>query len=152
MSLASNLCNFRKENNFSQEKLAEMLDVNCQTIANWESGITMPNSDQLLKLSKIFNTSIDELTYNEDYIFDRKNKNQTIKKDKNVNTQYKQAMIQSFISSALFFISSIMWFVQYYLIKEPARLTLGFVFIGIAFLWIGIAFMYKKKNKNEKHM
>lgn len=151
MSLDSNLCNLRKENNFSQEKLAEMLDVTRQTIANWESGITMPNSDQLLKLSKIFNISIDQLTDNKDYILDSENKNKTIKKDKKANTQYKQAMIQSFISSALFFISSIMWFVAYYLIKEPIRLTLGFVFIGIAFLFIGIAFMYKKKYKNEMY-
>lgn len=54
-------------------------------------------------------------------------------------------MIKSFIASALFFMSSIMCFFAYYLIKEPIQLTLGFGFIGIAFLWIGIAFMYKNE-------
>lgn len=65
MELNKNIYRFRKEKGFSQEKLAEKINVSRQTISNWELGETAPNPEQLMLLSKVFQKSIDELVGNE---------------------------------------------------------------------------------------
>lgn len=148
MPLASNINDLRKANNLSQEKLAEMIDVTRQTIANWEAGITMPNPDQLVKISKIFNVSIDELTDNKNFIFNNHLNDKKIKKN-NIN-KYKLSMILSFVTCILFLISGINMFISWCFSMEIYQICLGCAFLCLAFLWIGIAFMYKKKYK-KKH-
>lgn len=49
----------RKANHLSQEELANRLDVSRHDISKWESGTVMPDINNLLKLSEIFNVSID---------------------------------------------------------------------------------------------
>lgn len=51
----------REENNLSQNQLAEMIPISRQAISNWENGRTIPNSDTLIILSRIFKVSVDEL-------------------------------------------------------------------------------------------
>ena len=65
MKLNKNIEQLRKKYNLTQEVLAEKLNVTRQTISNWEQGITYPNPEQLLTLSKTFNISVDELLANE---------------------------------------------------------------------------------------
>lgn len=68
MGLNKNIYNLRKERGFSQEYMAEKINVSRQTISNWELGETSPNPEQLLLLSKTLETSIDNLLGN-DMIF-----------------------------------------------------------------------------------
>lgn len=65
MKLGDNILNLRKKYGLSQEQLGEQINVTRQTISNWELGETNPNPEQLKRLSKIFNISIDELLDNE---------------------------------------------------------------------------------------
>lgn len=65
MKLNKNIEQLRKKYNLTQGGLAEKLNVTRQTISNWEQGVTYPNPEQLLTLSKIFNISVDELLANE---------------------------------------------------------------------------------------
>lgn len=65
MELHKNIYNLRKARGFSQEYIAEKINVSRQTISNWELGETSPNPEQLLLLSKIFETSTDYLLGNE---------------------------------------------------------------------------------------
>lgn len=65
MSLGNKILELRKKNGLSQEQLGEKVDVTRQTISNWELGETTPNPEQLKKLSKAFNVSIDEILDNE---------------------------------------------------------------------------------------
>lgn len=65
MSLGNKILDLRKKKGLSQEQLGEMVDVTRQTISNWELGETSPNPEQLKLLSKVLNTSIDELLDNE---------------------------------------------------------------------------------------
>ena len=51
----------RKENNMSQEELANKLDVSRQSVSKWESGLSMPDLDNVIKISDMFNVSIDFL-------------------------------------------------------------------------------------------
>lgn len=61
MNLGENLINLRKKENISQEELAEKLDVSRQAISKWESGNGYPEMEKIIKLSEIFNCSIDSL-------------------------------------------------------------------------------------------
>lgn len=61
MKLSDNLRIIRKENNLSQEQLAEKLGVSRQAVSKWESGQSYPEMDKVLLICKIFNYNIDEL-------------------------------------------------------------------------------------------
>ncbi len=54
----------RKQKGWSQEQLAKKLNINRQTIQNWEAGIAMPDLEMVTKISDIFDTSIDDLLKN----------------------------------------------------------------------------------------
>ena len=58
MTFGEKLLELRKQNNFSQEELAEKLGVSRQAISRWESGETMPDSPNLLQISKIFSVGV----------------------------------------------------------------------------------------------
>ncbi len=51
----------RKENNYTQETIANKLNVTAQAVSKWENDITSPDIDTLIKLADIFNITIDEL-------------------------------------------------------------------------------------------
>ena len=64
-TFGNKLIKLRKNNKISQEKLADILGVTRQTISNWELNVTKPDINQIKKISKIFNKSIDELLDND---------------------------------------------------------------------------------------
>lgn len=78
MKLNKNIYNLRKKKGFSQEYIAEQINVSRQTISNWELGETSPNPEQLLLLSKILETSIDNLLGNEKSFKDSNDKHNYI--------------------------------------------------------------------------
>lgn len=64
----------RKEKDFTQESLADKLNVSRQAITKWESGDGIPDIDNLKQISILFNTTIDEL----------------VKEDKDINLENKK--------------------------------------------------------------
>ena len=61
MNFAEKLLNLRVENGYSQEALAEKLDVSRQAISKWDLGTNLPETDKLILISDFFNISIDYL-------------------------------------------------------------------------------------------
>ncbi|MBQ1171165.1 MAG: helix-turn-helix domain-containing protein [Lachnospiraceae bacterium] len=61
MTLGDKLAILRKENNYTQEQLAGILGVSRQAISKWESNITYPETDKLIRMSELFNCSLDYL-------------------------------------------------------------------------------------------
>ena len=61
MKLSENLKRIRKENNLSQEQLAEKLGVSRQAVSKWESGQSYPEMDKVIQICKTFNFNMDEL-------------------------------------------------------------------------------------------
>lgn len=51
----------RTQNHLSQEKLAEKLGVSRQSISKWEQGYAVPDTDNMLKLSKLYGLSVDDI-------------------------------------------------------------------------------------------
>ena len=65
MTLGEKLSRLRKEYNYTQEQLADVLGVSRQSISKWESDIAYPETDKLVKMGKLFECSMDYLL-NED--------------------------------------------------------------------------------------
>lgn len=55
------LLNLRTRAGLSQEELAEKLYVTRQAVSRWENGETVPNTDALKQLSRLFDVSINTL-------------------------------------------------------------------------------------------
>lgn len=105
MKFNEKLIKLRKENNLSQEELGEKLEVARQTISKWELGETTPEMDKLIKLSEIFNITLDNLVKDEN--------EPEIKNDpNNTNTQKLAGIIIKLLKIAGIIIGAIFvfWF------------------------------------------
>lgn len=66
MKLSEKLIALRKEKGWSQEDFAEKLDVSRQAISRWENGTALPDAQNIMRISKLFNVTADYLL-NEHY-------------------------------------------------------------------------------------
>lgn len=65
MILADKIIQLRKKNGWSQEELAEQMNVSRQAVCKWEGAQSIPDINKLIQLSKLFNVSIDYLLKDE---------------------------------------------------------------------------------------
>lgn len=56
-----NLKRLRKNNQYTQEEVAEKINVSRQSVAKWESGESFPDINSCVKLSKLYNVTLDDL-------------------------------------------------------------------------------------------
>lgn len=56
----------RQENGFTQESLAEALNISNRSISKWERGVCLPDSANMAKLCKLFQISYNELLSGEE--------------------------------------------------------------------------------------
>jgi len=60
-NLPAKLKELRKKNHYSQEQVAEKLNISRQAISNWETGKAYPDIDNLVMLSELYGASVDEM-------------------------------------------------------------------------------------------
>ncbi len=65
MSFGENLINLRRQKGWSQDDLANNLNISRQAISKWETDISKPDVDNLEIISKIFSVTIDNLLDND---------------------------------------------------------------------------------------
>lgn len=65
--VAENILNIRKENNLSQSEFASRLNVTNQAVSKWENARGIPDIETMLKISKEFNISLDEIINGKKY-------------------------------------------------------------------------------------
>ena len=65
MTFAEKLKSIRKQAGMSQEQLAEKLGVSRQAVTKWETDAGIPDIENMMKISALFDISIDELLSNE---------------------------------------------------------------------------------------
>ena len=65
MRFGEKLFKLRKEKGLSQEALAEQIGTTRQAVSKWENNQGFPETEKLLQLSNIFETSIDFLLKDE---------------------------------------------------------------------------------------
>ena len=127
INLAENLKRIRKENNLSQEQLAEKLGVSRQSVSKWEAGQAYPEMDKVLQICKLFNLNMDEL-FNQDV----KEINETKESKANVNRYIDDFL--DFITKTIDMFSSLRFKEKIKCLFEQVLLTgifgIGFLFIG----------------------
>lgn len=61
ITTANRLYELRKQHGYSQDELAEMLNVSRQTVSKWERSESSPDTDNLIALAKLYGISLDDL-------------------------------------------------------------------------------------------
>ena len=116
MNLAENLKKIRKDNNLSQEQLAEKLGVSRQSVSKWESNQAYPEMDKVLQICQLFNLNIDDLL------------NQDIKEVNNIKQSKNN--INKFIDDLLDFITKTIDMFSSMKFKEKVKCLFEQIFIG----------------------
>lgn len=122
MTLAEKVMLLRKQRGWSQEELAEHLGISRQSISKWESGISIPDIDRIIKMSDLFGVSTDyllkeQIEFEENKREDQTNENIKISKaievsDEEVNdfiNLTKKASIRIAAAISLFILSPIIF-------------------------------------------
>ena len=65
MILADKIIKMRKKNGWSQEELADRMNVSRQAVSKWESAQTIPDLEKILQLSTLFGVTTDYLLKDE---------------------------------------------------------------------------------------
>ncbi len=59
--LGKKIAELRKLHHYSQESLAEQMNISRQTISKWETDLSVQDIERIIKLSEIFHVSLNEL-------------------------------------------------------------------------------------------
>jgi Predicted transcriptional regulators len=94
MTYGEKIAKLRKENNLTQEQFAELLNVSRQAVSKWEACGSFPDTEKLIRMSKLFSCSVDYLLKDE---IENKDINQTQESDK-VKKNYITGMVLTYLS------------------------------------------------------
>jgi len=104
----------RTEANLTQQELADKIPIGRGAVSKWERNITIPDSSTLVRLSEIFNVSINEILYGE-----RKNQTNMVEVN-NVTAQIynsNRKIKKTLIIAILIIIVLIFLFLSYYFLS-----------------------------------
>ncbi len=145
MKLQEKIIKLRKENGWSQEEFAERMNVSRQAISRWENGTALPDANNILQLSKLFNVTADYLL-NEDYTSD--NDIPRLKEaNKALEIKKSNFKIMSLIASIAFLVGAIVWLIQAINTLEVSYVILTVVNAILSGVNI---FLYEKNRRHEK--
>ena len=139
MTLQDKIKELRLTNDYTQNDLADALNISRPTLSKWETGVAEPSASDLKKISNLFNVSVDDLLNDQT---DNLEKTSDISKWKNSSIIKILLLGLSFaltFASILFDISLILnaegnyTKVPFYVISNTVRDTMLLV---IVFIWI----------------
>ena len=65
MELGKKIKQLRKFSGMTQEQLAEKLNISRQALSKWENGTSMPDVESVVRISMLFQISLEELLIKE---------------------------------------------------------------------------------------
>lgn len=92
MNIGDKIKNAREENKLTQTQAAESLMVSRQTISNWENGKSLPDILSVIRMSELYQISLDELLKGDKAMLDK------IKKDIETSKTEKRVIKYAWIS------------------------------------------------------
>ena len=66
MTLGQTIAQLRKDKKLSQDELADLLGVSRQSVSKWETDASVPELDKLIRLSDVFDVTLDALIRGEE--------------------------------------------------------------------------------------
>ena len=85
MIFADKLIELRKKSGWSQEELAEQMNVTRQSVSKWEGAQSVPDLEKIIQLSKLFGVSTDYLL--KDEIEPNENESASLKTEEKLNVR-----------------------------------------------------------------
>lgn len=85
MIFADKLIELRKKSGWSQEELAEQMNVTRQSVSKWEGAQSVPDLEKIIQLSKLFGVSTDYLL--KDEIEANENESSSLKTEEKLNVR-----------------------------------------------------------------
>lgn len=145
MNLANRIQALRKQNGMSQEALAEKLGVTRQAVSKWESEQSLPDMENIIAISDLFEVSTDYLLKGKEY------KNVSDKSTLEIKLKNEIPDLIIFISSVLNVIgvaTGYNWMMEF----RDSRFAPSFIFVFAATLLYVIAsrFFDEKVKENKR--
>jgi len=79
--MADRLIELRKKKGYSQDELAEKLNISRQAVSKWERAESFPDTENLIALSRLYNISLDRLVHGVEFDNDDEEKDADIEVD-----------------------------------------------------------------------
>lgn len=95
MNIGDKIKNAREENKLTQTQASESLMVSRQTISNWENGKSLPDILSVIRMSELYQISLDELLKGDKAMMDK------IEKDIEISKMEKKIIKYAWISILL---------------------------------------------------
>ena len=111
MTFGEKLSILRKENNYTQEQLADILGVSRQSVSKWELDEAYPETEKIIQIGKLFDCSMDyllkeeitEKTATENKVFTKKNKERAKKALKIASIAFGVLLLVDLVSMIIYF-------------------------------------------------
>ena len=100
MTLAEKIINLRKQKGWSQEELAERLDVTRQSVSKWEGGQSMPDIVKILQISELFGVTTDYLLKDNEEAIESEMPPETEKEEKGNVRLVEKAEAEEYLSAS----------------------------------------------------
>jgi len=145
MAISEKIRNARVKSKLSQEEVCEKLSISRQTLSNWENDKYLPDILSVIKMSQIYNMSLDELLKDEKEIINK------LEKDTQLLKKYKTLSI---VASLILLLGSIIAIIFKFLDIDTSNIAITIVlasFVILSTILFGIAVhIYNKKEKKEE--
>ncbi len=144
MNIGEKIRNAREEKNLTQTQAAESLMVSRQTISSWENGKSLPDILSVIRMSNLYQMSLDELLKGDKAMMRKIEKDADIQKVE--RKLIKFAFIGIFIWTALFILQLVFEGnpVIDFLYGATPGLLLGLTFLSF------ILYLDKQKSNQEE--
>ncbi len=93
MEIGKKLREYRYKNNYSQQQVAEFLDISQSTYCDWESDKTFPKAENLSKVAKLYDIDINDLLQSDNQV-NIINSPNTISNSPNSKIEVSEALIK----------------------------------------------------------
>lgn len=124
MNISEKLLTLRKQHNLSQEDLAEKLGVSRQAISRWETEQVLPDTANIIRLSKLYHVSADYLLNDE---YEEENDIPVVKRAEDRATKSSFMQMSYILSSAMNIISLLTGIAGYFISKSVAIVLVSMV-------------------------
>lgn len=144
----------RQENNFTQESLAEKLDISNRSISKWERGICLPDANNMARLCKLFNISYNELLSGEE--ISQKDYKQHSEKLLEEFSKIETLTNKKFFlyENVIGYMSTIPFLILCFIasyVEMPIWTRVVLIVLGLALVIVGVSFCLKIETEAGKY-
>lgn len=151
MTFEEKILTLRKNNNLTQEELAEKLNVSRQSVSKWESGQAVPDLDKILALSAVFNVTTDYLL-KESEIDDLSVKTEMLEKQQQqilmMEHKRRKMLYCVMYTLGIYLTYAAIYFIAHYYLEfwNPSVIFAGFLLATAVVIFICLKVMSKEKQ------